>query len=160
MSTASFIGVVINPQDKGTTIEPNQKLFGKEIEIKHDNPVFHSTVIDESTDIIRIYHHFDGQPNRLGNTLLNEFDTYEKAINLMSFGDASSINGELAIFYNTWRNTDEWDYTKPKQFKNEELFESNSAESYIYLFKDGRWLVKQCYSCNPEWKELSEVVKK
>ena len=160
MSTTSFIGVVVNPQDKGTVIEPNLKRFGKEISLELDNPTFYKTNINKSTEVMCIYHHFDGSPKLLGKTLLDEFDTYEKAINLVSFGDASSIIGDLAVLYSNFSNEEEWQYTKPKQYKNEKDFESNCIESYIYLFKDGQWLVKQCYSINPEWKILSEVKKK
>ena len=160
MSTASFIGVVVKPQDKGNIIKPNIKLFGKEIESQFDEPLFHSTVINEQTEVIRIYHHFDGYPKALGKTLLEDYNTYEKAINLMSFGDASSIISDIAVFYNSWRDGEDWIYTKPKQFDSEKTFEEKTIESYIYLFKEGQWYVKQCYTCNPEWKLLSDVFKK
>ena len=160
MSTASYIGVVVQPQDRGNILQPNLKLFGKEIASQFDDPLFHSTIIDEETVVMRIYHHFDGYPKGLGKTLYEEFDTYEKAINLISFGDASSIISDLAVFYNSWRTGEDWIYTKPKQFNSEKSFEEKSAESYIYLFKDGQWYVKQCYAINNEWKLLSEILKK
>lgn len=160
MSTSAYIGIVVKPQDKGTVIKPNIDLLGKGIASKLKNPLLHNTVIDEETEVIRIYHHWDGYPKELGITLLEDFNSYEKAINLMGFGDASSIVSEMATFYNSWRSGEEWTYTKPRQFKSEQLFESKSLESYIYLFKDGNWWVKQCYAINPEWKLLSEVLKK
>ena len=76
----------------------------------------------------------------------------------MSFGDASSINGVDATFYNSWRAGEDWDYTKPKQFETVQEFESKSNEEYIYLFKDGKWFVKDYYADDPEWKELAKVL--
>lgn len=158
MATRSFIGVVVNPQDKGKFIEPNIVLLGKGISSDFDEPEFHRTTIENTTEVIRIYHHWDGYPEGVGETLLSEFNTYEKALNLMSFGDASSINGVDATFYNSWRAGEDWDYTKPKQFESVQEFESKSNEEYIYLFKDGKWFVKDYYADDPEWKELAKVL--
>jgi hypothetical protein len=160
MSTSSYIGVVIKPQDRGSIIKPNLDLLGKGIASEFKNPLLHNTVIDEESEVIRIYHHWDSYPKGLGVTLMEDFNSYEKALNLMGFGDASSIVSEVPTFYNSWRSGEEWAYTKPHQFKSEQLFESKSTESYIYLFKDGNWWVKQCYAIDKEWKLLSEVLKK
>ena len=86
MATRSFIGVVVNPQDKGKFIEPNIVLLGKGISSDFDEPEFHRTTIENTTEVIRIYHHWDGYPEGVGDTLLSEFNTYEKALNLMSGG--------------------------------------------------------------------------
>ena len=159
MSTSAYIGVVVKPQDRGNIIKPSLEVLGKGITSEFKEPMFHNTLIDEGTEVIRIYHHWDSYPSGLGDTLLKDFNSYEKAINLIGFGDASSIVEENAAFYNSWRTGEEWTYTKPKQFASEQLFESKSSESYIYLFKDGNWLVKQCYGSNPEWRLLSDVLK-
>lgn len=159
MSSAAFIGVVVK-QENGNVIKPNIELLGKEIVTDLKHPLFHITVINETTEVMRIYHHFDGNPKKLGETLLKDFNSYEKAINLMSFGDASNIQLDKAVFYNSWRDGEEWLYTKPKQFNSEQQFESKSAESYIYLFKNGQWLVKSCYGINKNWRLLTDVLKK
>lgn len=158
MATRSFIGVVVNPQDNGKTIEPNIELFGKEIETYSDVPELHKTVIKDSTKVIRIYHHWDGYPSGLGKTLTEEFNSYEKALNLITFGDASSINGTSAAFYNSCRKGEDWDNTKPRQYDTETEYEVTCDEDYAYLFKDGKWYVKNCWAekGGAEWQELTE----
>lgn len=158
MATRSFIGVVVNPLDKGKIIEPNLELLGKGITSNFDEPEFHATTIADDTEVIRIYHHWDGYPDGVGETLLNKFNTYEKALNLMSFGDASSINGVDATFYNSWRTGEDWDFVKPRQYKSEQEFDEKSTEEYTYLFKDGKWYVKDRYADDPEFVELAKVV--
>ena len=158
MATRSFIGVVVNPQDKGKAIEPSLELLGKDIETTLENPEFHTTTIDESTEVIRIYHHWDGYPSGVGRTLFEEFNSYEKAINLIAFGDASTINGTYARFYNSWRKGEDWKHTKPRQYTSEQSYEDSCDEDYAYLFKDGKWYVKKCWADKSEqvWKELTE----
>ena len=157
MATRSFIGVVVNPQDKGKAIEPSLELLGKDIETILENPEFNTTTIDESTEVIRIYHHWDGYPSGVGKTLFEEFNSYEKAINLIAFGDASTINGTRARFYNSWRDGEDWRHTKPRQYTSEQAYEDSCDEDYAYLFKDGKWYVKNCWSDkDTDWKELTE----
>ena len=161
MATRSFIGVVVNPQDKGKAIEPSLELLGKEIETTLENPEFHTTTIDESTEVIRIYHHWDGYPSGVGRTLFEEFNSYEKAINLIAFGDASTINGTDAVFYNSWREGEDWKHTKPRQYTSEQAYEESCDEDYAYLFKDGKWYVKNCWSDeDKDWKAVEEAIEK
>lgn len=159
MYSSAYIGVVVKPQDRETIIKPSLELFGKDIESEFKIPSFRNTIIAEDTEVIRIYHNLDGNINRLGEVLLKDFNSYEKAMNLMAFGDANTIIEEKATFYNSWRNGEEWKYTKPKQFKSEKLFESKSLESYIYLFKDGQWYVKKYFSYDNSWRLLTDILK-
>jgi hypothetical protein len=161
MATHSFIGVVVNPQDNGKTISPSLELLGKEIFTWLDKPEFHDTVIEETTKVIRIYHHFDGNPDGVGKTLLDEFNSYEKAINLIAFGDASSIIGTNALFYNSWRAGAEWKNTKPRQYTSEQDYDDSCNKDYAYLFKDGKWYVKKCwFGEDGDWKAVEEVINK
>lgn len=161
MATRSFIGVVVNPQDNGKTISPSLELLGKDIESFLKEAEFHDTVIEDSTKVIRIYHHWDGYPDGVGKTLLDEFNSYEKALNLMSFGDASTINGTTAVFYNSWREGEDWKYTKPRQYTTEKEYEALADQEYAYLFKDGKWYVKNCWSDeDSDWKAVEEVIEK
>ena len=161
MATRSFIGVVVNSQDNGKTISPSLELLGKDIESFLAEAEFHDTVIEDSTKVIRIYHHWDGYPDGVGQTLLEEFNSYEKAINLIAFGDASSIVGTDATFYNSWREGEDWKITKPRQYTSEQAYEESCNEDYAYLFKDGKWYVKNCWSDeNTDWKAVEEVIEK
>ena len=118
MATRSYIAVVIKTEDKGRVITPDLVLLGKGICSNLKEPVFHNTTLENG--IISIYHHWDGYPDGVGQTLLDEFNDYEKALNLVSFGDASSINGVDATFYNSWRGGEDWDFTQPKQYQDED----------------------------------------
>lgn len=161
MATRSFIGVVVNPQDNGKTIAPSLEVLGKDIESFLKEAEFHDTVIEDSTKVIRIYHHWDGYPDGVGKTLLEEFNSYEKAINLIAFGDASDINGTTAVFYNSWREGEDWKHTKPRQYTSEQAYEESCDEDYAYLFKDGKWYVKNCWSDeDTDWKAVEEVIEK
>ena len=161
MATRSFIGVVVNPQDNGKTISPSLELLGKDIESFLAEAEFHDTVIEDSTKVICIYHHWDGYPDGVGQTLLEEFNSYEKAINLIAFGDASSIVGTDATFYNSWREGEDWKITKPRQYTSEQAYEESCDEDYAYLFKDGKWYIKNCWSDeNTDWKAVEEVIEK
>lgn len=171
MATRSIIGVVVNPQDKGISIKPNLEVLGKEINIgvSLDELVFHDIEIDSNTEVIGIYHHNDGDPNYLGKTLLNEFGTYEKVLNLIAFGDASSIIGQKADFYTNWiKSYIERDYQfDPRQYESIQKFEDIHNESldsivFLYLFKDGEWYIKFKYHKygNTDWQKLTEVIDK
>lgn len=147
--------------DNGKTISPSLELLGKDIESHLAEAEFHDTVIEDSTKVIRIYHHWDGYPDGVGKTLLEEFNSYEKAINLIAFGDASDINGTTAVFYNSWREGEDWKHTKPRQYTSEQAYEESCDEDYAYLFKDGKWYVKNCWSDeNTDWKAVEEVIEK
>ena len=88
---------------------------------------------------------------------MEEFNSYEKAINLIAFGDASTINGTTAVFYNSWREGEDWKHTKPRQYTSEQAYEESCDEDYAYLFKDGKWYVKNCWSDeDTDWKEITE----
>ena len=156
MATRSFIGVVIKPEDKGRVITPNLELLGKGICSDLKEPVFHSTTLEKG--IISIYHHWDGYAEGVGQTLLDEFNDYEKALNLVSFGDASSINGVDATFYNSWREGEDWDFTQPRQHDDEDQFMEKCKEVYLYLFKDGEWWMYAWYADYPEWIPLASVL--
>lgn len=160
MSTRSTIAVVIKEQDKGRVITPNLDVLGKSICTNFANPVFHNTTLEQS--VISIYHHWDGYPEGVGATLLEEFNDYEKALNLMGFGDASTINGIDATFYNSWREGEHWSFTQPKQYESEDAFENSFNDDvfieYLYLFKDGEWFVKAKFADNPEWMPLASVL--
>ena len=163
MATRSIIAVIVNPMDLGKVITPDPVLLGKGICTELTHPTFETTTLEK--DVLSIYHHWDGYPNGVGATLLTEFNSYEKALNLMSFGDASSINGVDATFYNSWRENEPWERTKPSQYECESDFEKHFKDDvfieYLYLFKDGEWFVKENYTDeDTDWEKVSDVLSK
>jgi hypothetical protein len=139
MGTRASIAVMVKPQDVGKDIVPNIDLLGKTTETN-----IQTTHIDVSTKFISIFHNWDGHPHNLGKTLLEDFNSYEKALNLISFGNASSINGEVAVFYHSdfYGEHGFWEQTKPLQFNNETQLGCKcylEYSEYNYLFKDGKW---------------------
>ena len=89
MATNAFIGIVVKPQDKRDLLSLTSN-FSESRLTDIREPEFYVTEIEETTEVIRIYHHYDGYPEMLGETLVKEFNDYEKVMNLVAFGDASS----------------------------------------------------------------------
>lgn len=58
---------------------------------------------------ITIYHHFNGYPEGLGLTLYKKFNDYDKILNIILGGDASSINGDKIIQYCAAYQDEGWD---------------------------------------------------
>ena len=102
-----------------------------------------------------IYCHHDGYPEYMYPTLTDNYNTEEKALELVSLGDASSIGERVAptmfyhsfdwpeigvsVFYHRDRNED-WEFCKPRIYQTKEkIFE---IEYYVYIFEDGHWT---CY---------------
>jgi hypothetical protein len=102
-----------------------------------------------------IYCHYDGYPEYMYPKLKNNYNTEEKALELVSFGDASSINEKIAptkdyhsfnypedrvcVFYHRDRE-EPWEFCKHRTYQTkEEIFE---IEYYVYIFEDGKWT---CY---------------
>lgn len=173
MSTRSRIAVVLKEDDLNKLMMPQANLLygklnhedsGKEGVI--DLPMLHSSSFEHP--VVSIYHHWDGYPTGVGVTLMNHYDDYEKAVNLMLFGDASTINADsendTIEFYNYWRN-DDWTSVMPMNFKNiNELKTSvrNGWEEYLYIYKPNEkgeyeWLVSPVGK-RMAFRKLSDVL--
>ena len=85
--------------------------------------------------VLEIYHHWDGYPENLGKTLLEQYNDYDTILNLLLGGDASTINNNHVCQYCAWRGED-WEYVKPKQ-----LDKPSFNEEYLYKFENGVWTV-------------------
>lgn len=102
---------------------------------------------------ISIYHHFDGYPEGLGLTLYEEFNDYDKALNILLGGDASSINGDTIIQYCPAYQDENWDRTKP------DLTDEIPAtdQDYQYYFDDEKWWFRGYEKTN--WKDLEKFLR-
>ena len=165
MSTRSRIAVVLKDRSKGVELMPNVELLQHKLfrEAKGEGKLYPSKF---DGNIVSIYHHWDGYPEGVGTTLLNEFNDYDKALNLMLFGDASSINDEDKLsFYNYWRDED-WEGTKPRIARDEEqlmeVAESGWGE-YVYIYKPNELDEYEWYVCDMcegkrEFHKLKDVL--
>lgn len=126
MSTRCNVYVKLREEDKGTT---NKSL-------KFGNPVY----ISDDTNYIGIYCHHDGYPEGVGEVLKTNYNTYEKALELVLNGDTSSIGADLdhCGFY---AEREEWKYNQPDQSKSYPTIN----EEYLYVFVDGNWEMSSIY---------------
>lgn len=166
MSTNSVIMVKINDSDKGKMLSLKKKLLpfpilDKEVDFKLmcnratkedyekafkevDMKAFHK--IKLIGNYIAIYHHWDGYPTALGRELLDNYNSYEKALNLMSLGNCSSI---MSGGFNDRPNfitpyalghdcKDQWnEEAKPKLLDKP----NDWRKQYTYVFENNQWYV-------------------
>lgn len=112
---------------------------------------------DESYDGISCF--YDGQIDEgVGETLFNNYATFGDVRELIEHGDASSIGDtiESSVFYCRDKNEDFNFY----EIDDEEELENtifNSGASFVYLFKDNKWVyAENDNSGSIEWKELED----
>lgn len=154
MSTRSLIWLEVKEEDKGKTFRPNLSLVGKPVgcvdDVTDDRREMTETDIAEIPSLVTdkkyvgIYHHWDGYPEGVGEVLVNEFNTYEKVLNLMTFGDESSICGERITPYCVRSGSYNGRHGSGAMKRDSDLLDSlrNCTHiNYIYLFRDGQWYV-------------------
>lgn len=144
MSTRSHISVKIKDEDINLIKKFDPALFPWINSSNVLNKNYPDVELNGS--YIKVYHHFDGYPNGLGNSLLNKYNSYELALNLCLGGDCSTIVGNNFLPYYGALD-DEWKFVKPKILNNEPQL----SEDYLYVFKNNKWYVS---SLNEEEKEL------
>ena len=103
-----------------------------------------------------IYCHWDGHPRTMLPILRENYNSFELAAKLISYGDASSIDKKLdptpgvahtfmmpeqdvCVFYHRDRG-DDWLSCQSVCYTKKELFDQPAFE-YIYIFEDGTWNV-------------------
>lgn len=106
MSTNAMIWVKIKPSDFGRKISTNEYLLKNPI-IENNYSGFQEFQIPQNpiNDILYlgIYCHSDGYFEFVGDELLEKFNTYDEALNLVSLGDCSTIVDYLRPYKN-WNN--------------------------------------------------------
>ena len=113
--------------------------------------------------ILSVYHHYDGYPEWLGVKLKENYNTYEKASELIDGGNMSNC------YYDEKYNAETGEYTpiadpKPSYYGGEEetpilsknfdeFTKIDSWQEYSYVFVKDRWegyAIKQNYDENYE----------
>ena len=99
--------------------------------------------------ILSIYVHSDGYPDGVGQGLIDNYKTYISAEKLFRYGDASYLGStlkECSFYHRDWQR----DLDKAPVHKNFESFKKFYSGDvfieFVYLFKDGQWLVSDNYS--------------
>ena len=156
MSTRSNIRVILKEEDRNRDMKFNPEMI--EIENTWEDEQLETgvweTVNPEGKEALIVYHHWDGYPDGVGDTLLNEYNDYDKALNLVLGGDVSTINGRYTPY--ATRKGEDWDSIQPEAV-NEDY---PCKEEYDYMFKDGEWFVRSRYDEECEdWTPLAKFMK-
>jgi hypothetical protein len=113
--------------------------------------------------ILSVYCHYDGYPEFNGAKLLEHFNSYEKAAELIDGGDISCLwtnagwsNETLPVIGPLYYST-RGEVTEPRLDKDLcEFLLPDGSEEYHYLFRNGEWV---CYNMNQFNYKLPEVTK-
>jgi hypothetical protein len=145
MATRSNIAVVVKNEDLGKTIKFDENKLPKD-RVAEGVEVMEEVTINKP--VIQIYHHWDGYPEGVGQTLIDDFNDYDKALNLVLGGDVSSINGGCLAYYCAREG-----FVEPAQ-----LDTPICEEEYVYKFEDGNWYFQS--DEDTEWHNLKEYLDK
>jgi len=97
-----------------------------------------------SKKILATYVHSDGYPDGVGHTLISFYDTYDKALKLFDYGQASYLGKtiEECCFYHRDMKRE---LDKTETYENEFFlmndFKGDIFIEYIYLFRNNEWIV-------------------
>ena len=151
MATRATITLKIKDEDLNKT-----KKF--DIDKLPENTSYNDDCIENLQEVtlnkpyISIYHHFDGYPEVLGVTLFTKFHDYDKALNVLLGGDASSINGNPIIQYCSSYQNEDWDSTKPDV--TDEI--PAAHQDYQYYFDGEKWWFRGYEKT--KWKDLEKFL--
>lgn len=155
MSTRSNIRVILKEEDRNRDMKFNPEMI--DIENTWDDEQLETgvweTVNPEGKEALIVYHHWDGYPEGVGDTLINEYNDYDKALNLVLGGDISTINSKYSPY--ALRKGEDWGGIQPCAINEDHQQE----EEYDYMFKDGKWYVRGGHDegCD-NWTDLEELL--
>lgn len=120
MATRSNIAIILKEEDKARVFaELNKRLAeaGDRFRYGLDNG-----------NVLQIYCHWDGYPGGVGQDLIDDFNSYDKALELILEGDHSTPYEPYAGRGESWVSNRPDQKEKPK-----------CEQAYLYVFKDGAW---------------------
>lgn len=144
MSTRSNISVIVKDSDLGKTMKFDDSKLPKD-RVAEGVDVMGEVRI--AKPVLQIYHHWDGYPEGVGKTLLEDFNDYDKALNLVLGGDVSSILGGCLAYYCAREGFD-----GPEQLDVPTMY-----EEYVYKFEDGKWYFQS--EDDTDWINLEDYLK-
>ena len=151
MATRATITLKIKDEDLNKT-----KKF--DIDKLPENTSYNDDCIENLQEVtlnkpyISIYHHFDGYPDGLGVTLFTKFHDYDKTLNILLGGDASSINGDTIIQYCPAYQDEDWDSVKPDLTVEIPV----ADQDYQYYFDGEKWWFRGYEKT--KWKDLEKFL--
>lgn len=156
MATRSNIRVILKEEDRNRDMKFNPEM----IEIKNTwgkgqqlETGLWETVNPDGHDTLIVYHHWDGYPEGIGQALLEDYNDYDKALNLVLGGDISSAVGDYSPY--ALREGESWDGIKPQAVN----FDERQHNEYDYMFFKDKWFVRDCYSEEiKDWTPLEEYL--
>ena len=122
MATRSNIAIILKEEDKAQVFaELNKRLedAGDRFRYGVDNG-----------NVLQIYCHWDGYPEGVGQDLLNSFDSYGEALELILEGDHSTPYKSYTSKGEDWVSNRPDQRTLPRRYND-----------YLYVFKDGNWKI-------------------
>lgn len=120
MATRSNIAIILKEEDKARVFaELNERLEEAGYKFRYG--------IDNG-DVLQIYCHWDGYPSGVGKDLLKDFNSYDKALELILKGDHSTPYEAYAEHGEDWVSNSPDQKMKPR-----------CEQDYLYVFKDGEW---------------------
>lgn len=174
MSTRSWISIQIISEDIGKKRRFNPELLPLKLDIHSvwEKDIEYHLPEVELSNFLTTYCHMDGYPSGVGRILLADYNSYEKALNLILGGYYSTICGDeyhcedysknqdlrihnfLTYNYNhdnTGRVLDfaeVWNNNKPVNLKSEDETDPNKVYpkghmiAWSYMWKDNKWWIK------------------
>lgn len=131
MSTRGNIAIKLSVSDREGTLKYNPQ-FTPMSPIMMLERV--GTIEPLGKPYLQIYNHHDSYPSHLGRILLNHYNDYEKALNLVLAGDTSGVDENSTDAYVKY---DSWGDVKP-----EIIDEPYQDEQYLYVYEDGQWFIQ------------------
>lgn len=152
MATRGTIIIKIKDEDLGKKVKVNPTyLTTNSNMIKYyETKCFE---VELSKKYAEIYQHWDSYPDGLGASLVKYWDTYDKALNLILGGDASSVGDEVMSYVTMENIGKEYKDLQPKFYDECPPV----REEYQYLFDDGKWYVRGDYKIK-DWMLVSEYL--
>jgi hypothetical protein len=142
MSTRANIAIVLKDEDKCRALNFFSEEFD-EVRPALGDRIWDHPDPDKFTDIycnidsdglnncLQIYNQHDGYPDHLLSILQRYYNSYEEALALILAGNTSFVSKEHTDAYAIY---EDYERLKPKS-----LVHPVKEQSYLYVFKDGKW---------------------
>ena len=158
MSTRSNILIELPDSFLNSTAKYNAEMF-KDIEIISGGMSWgEENCPDKAQEILitkpylGIYCHWDGYIAGVGQELVNNYNDFSSAFNLILGGDCSFICGGEILRYAT-RVSETWNNIQPRQ--SDDAWYITDDADYLYVFKNNSW---HYVNSNEEWIKLPNDV--